>query len=504
MRLRYCLQSRFPVSGDASVLFAVFFIWAITFVSFDFHVDYPPRNDDDLMYLTLGKSFYQGQGYQNIALPTQENTFLAPSGFPLLLSFYWFFKAPILALKFFLALFLIAGVWLSFIWLTLFIPRIEAFLIALAFASLPEFIMVSNGVMTEILFIPVFYLALIFSAQFIMNRYQGKSGWLATLCWVVLARTRVVGIVFLLTFFILLIVKKQWLKSAVAGLLFIGWLLLEKALIIKAAIPFSYGKSELGQLHALFANPHRFLNAIYGFYKANIEAFASSYYAKYFFPYFYHIYPMTHAKLLLTLGIFCVGLSGALCLWKTKPFLRFTLAAAAIMAGIIFRWDAFGALNRYLFPFYPLMILAFVYAFHCAAKKIPFLCTTRITLILCLLVAANNGFFSAEHFDPWTENWWDREHMLSVHEYINRLSSKPQLLLSSINRYSYLKTGIHSVLLSDSLNIKSLCLAIGAKNVLVVEREIGNQIGPWWRKPPGILLTRKGHWALYALNLSAL
>jgi hypothetical protein len=55
----------------------------------------------------------------------------------------------------------------------------EAFLIALAFASLPEFIMLANSMMTETLFIPVLYLALLFSAKFAGDHYKGNYGWSA-------------------------------------------------------------------------------------------------------------------------------------------------------------------------------------------------------------------------------------------------------------------------------------------------------------------------------------
>jgi hypothetical protein len=173
------------------------------------------------------------------------------------------------------------------------------------------------------------------------------------------------------------------------------------------------------------------------------------------------------------------------------------------MSIVIFKWDDFGALHRYLFPFYPFLALAFVYFFHGLADKKTFLKKINITLVICLLMVANNGFFSARFFSPWAENYWDRENLLRIHEDINHRSPRPQIIISSMNLYTYLKTGIHSVQFSDTLNIAKYCRALGATDVLVVTNEQNNRpCGNGENRPftTGTLLTRKGTWSLYHVN----
>jgi hypothetical protein len=478
--------------------------WAIAFVSIDFNADFPPHNDDDLTYVTIAKSFSEGRGYQNIAVPTRENNFIAPSAFPLVLTIYWFFLSPnIFILKAFITLFLIVGVWLSYRWLTLFIPGIEAFLIALAFASLPEFIMLANSMMTETLFVPVLYLALLFSAKFAGDHYKGNYGWPAMAFWLILSRTRAIGIIFLAVFVVLLIVKRQWKKAFVSGVLFFLWIAFEKSLIIQAAIPRSYGQGVKALGDSLVLSHSSFMSTTMGFYFTNIRAFVSSFYAKSLFPYFYSLSEMNHIKLVLTTGIFLIGTAGAVWLWKARPFIRSYMAALLIMSIIIFKWDEFGALHRYLFPVYPFLVLAFVYCFHVLADKSVFLKKINITLVICLLIVANNGLYSARFFSPWAENYWDRENLLRIHEFINHRSPRPQIIVSSMNMYTYLKTGIHSVQFSDTLNITNYCRTLGATDVLVVtQKQNGKPFGKGENSPftTGTLLTKMGTWSLYHVD----
>lgn len=493
-----------PIMIQEILKFIFLAVWAITFVSIDFNADFPPHNDDDLAYMTVAKSFSEGRGYQNIAVPTRENNFIAPSAFPLVLTIYWLFLSPnIFMLKVFVILFLIAGVWLSYRWLTLFIPRMEAFLIALAFASLPEFIMLANSIMTEALFVPVLYLALLFSAKFASDHYQGNYGWPAMAFWLILSRTRAIGIVFLVVFVILLIAKRQWKKAAVSSVLFALWIAFEKSLIIQAAVPRSYGSGLTALGHSLVQSPISFMSTTMGYYSSNIRAFAGSFYAKCLFPYFYSLSSMNFIKLTLTVGIFLAGTTGAVWLWKTRPFIRSYMAALLLMSIVIFKWDDFGALHRYLFPVFPFLALAFVCFFHVLADKAAFLKKINITLVICLLIAANNGFFSARFFSPWAENYWDRENLLRVHEFINHRSPRPQIIVSSMNLYTYLKTGIHSVPFSDTLNIANYCRTLGATDVLLVTKEQNNgPCGKGENRPfaNGTLLTREGTWSLYSVT----
>jgi hypothetical protein len=213
---------------------------------------------------------------------------------------------------------------------------------------------------------------------------------------------------------------------------------------------------------------------------------------------------MNPIKLAITVGTFLTGAAGMVWLWKTKPFIRSYMSALLIMSIILFKWEDFISLHRYFFPFYPFLALAFVYFFHGLADKTAFLKKINITLVICLLIVANSGFFSARFFSPWAENYWDRENLLQIHDFINHRSPQPQIIISSMNMYTYLKTGIHSVQFSDTLNIAKYCQALGATDVLLVIKEQSNMPcgkGENRSFTTGTLLTRKGTWSLYHVNL---
>jgi hypothetical protein len=398
-------------------------------------------------------------------------------------------------LKILLALLLVSGVWLSFLWLCQNIPPTEAFLTALAFSSMPMFVMIGNSILSEILFVPVLYAGFFLGGTVYRDNSSKSIGWLALLCFVLLARIRVVG----LCFFGVHIVFLLWKKDRVKVLLSL-WIFLERLCTPEQAANDGYGHAFINNF-PLVSNTAAAISLLVHTYRHNIWSFAGSMYANILFPWFYSFVAMNPVKRLVVLSLFVNGCVGLFLLWKNKPWMRPILAATILSLIPVFSWTRTGTMFRYLFPFFPLLALVSVVPILELVPKRLSRPARSMPLLFLVCMVGNQAIasLSTGAFDPYL---YGRKEFKLIHDFVNRQQQRPDIILSEHNFYTYLTTGVRS-LDESSLETARACSSLTAAHAIWGISE-GNRA--WSREvvPCGTLalvqdsvpLYRSGPWEL--------
>jgi hypothetical protein len=477
--------------------------WSTLFISLDFSTDIPYRHDD-ANYLALAKGFSQGTGYLNIALPYSESMTTDPSAFPLLLTAYWRFIFPhVVVLKILLALLLVSGVLLSFLWLRHIIPATEAFLIALAFSSMPMFVLIGNSILSEILFVPVLYAGFFLGGTVYRGNSSKSLGWLALLCFVLLARIRVVGLCFFGVHIVFLLWKKDRVKACAGIVLLALWIFLERLCTPAQAANDGYGHAFINNF-PLLTNTGAAVSLLVHTYRHNIWSFAGSMYANILFPWFYSFVAMNPVKRLVVLSLFVNGCVGFFLLWKSKPWMRPILAATILSLIPVFSWRT-GTMFRYLFPFFPLLALVSVVPILELVPKRLSRPARSMPLLFLVCMVGNQAIasLSTGTFDPYL---YGRKEFKLVHDFVNRQQQRPDIILSEHNFYTYLTTGVRS-LDESSFETARACSSLTAAHTIWGISE-GNRAWSRAVMPCGALalvqdsvpLYRSGPWELCAVR----
>ena len=382
---------------------------------------------------------------------------LVPSGFPLLLSLYWKFVHPhIIILKLFLAALMICSAWFCYLLMKKFLPPLESYGIALAFSSAWWFVYMSNSVLSETVFIPLLYAACLLAMKSEEPSVHRTYGWIALLCWVLLARTRGLGMPLLFGYTVWLAIRKDWKKLFTGAGITAICAIAERSLVVKEfAAP--------GYLHAfneeypLFSS--RFFPAVSHLSAItfhNFWSFAGSMYTNFLFPYFYNLVTMNPIKRIFVVALFINGCFGAWILWKQKPAVRPIITAALFYWTTVFFWcdDITYAMFRYTFPFFPFLLLTAFFPVFQALRRIKFPWRNAICAGILVVVIANQIWrsFSQSFEDPFVP---DRNDFKALHSFISSVPHKPDVILSQQSYYTFLKTGVHS--LNIFLNGKAIC-----------------------------------------------
>ena len=436
INVKHAVQTMFRLLRAPLFLFAFFLLWYFFLIAQSFFNDLPLTHDEAL-YLMIAKSLDQHTGFKDLSSIAGQNVpIVVPIGFPLFLSLYWkFFQSHLMLFKLLLDAVLLSGVWLSFLWMRRIVPRTESYLIALAFSSSSMFVWIANSMMTEVLFIPLLYLGMIFWARESEGNQKELFGWLALVCLVCLARVRVVGIFFLVVYALLLIYRRNWLKlaCAVGGFcLLFAW---EKTLLVHGAPVNGYVSQDLqGSIPGIFES-----------FRHVIWSFAGSMYANIVAPYFYSLAEMNRVKRIIVLLVFFNACFGAFLLWKNHKPLRPMLVAVLVSWTPLGLWggdDHPIALFRYMLPFFPLLVVCTVLPFRHIFNRQNL---KWISLSLCFVIVLNQAMHTLWQIN-FTLEKQQRSAFKKLHEFINREKVKPDLILSPEEKcyYTYLKTGIHS------------------------------------------------------------
>ncbi|MEO7424206.1 MAG: twin-arginine translocation signal domain-containing protein [Fibrobacteria bacterium] len=426
-------------------LFFLFAAWAAFFISRDFRLGLQ-KVDDGPQYLLLAKSLLLHHRFINMAMPGVPDFLALPSAFPLMLTLYWKFIAPSeLPLYLALAIVMAAGAWMAFLWLQRFLPRWQAFLIALAFTANPLFIVLASSVMTESPCIFLLYSGLWLSFRDLDKQAKGETGWkrnpegwLALLAWLILFRLRVNAMPFLILHLASLVSRRQFLKVSAAAVLAALWLWLEKSWSLQ---------DSQGYLHYDVASkfdPHAGVVAIAAKlvkgYASNVFAFATSAFGQLTFPFFSDLYAMDKVKRLAVLGLTAWGLWGLGILWLRHPRCRPYLIA------FLFSWLPIFlqrpvSIGRYLLPSSPLFFMCLLLPFPVLAGRWGNRNTAAAAAILIMSLTVNQALAGA---DParWRESRKEGRDFHDLHAFINAAERKPDLILSLYRDYSHLETGL--------------------------------------------------------------
>lgn len=431
------MKIRSALPGKSLMLLALF-VWTAGFIALSFSPDLPQRSDDTL-YLALGKSFAQGEGYSELRRPVPTESMRVPSAFPALLAVYWLAGSPPpWVLKGFIALLLTVGILLSFVWLTRFLPHTDALLIAMAFAASTKTLMIGNSLLTEALFIPLLYGCLLLLGDERNGREAGVNQWLGVLVLILLARTRFVGLAFAITYGIVFVLRRRWGLLITLLVSLAGWMYLEHLWV-----PGESGGQGYVEIATRNTSLSELIESLLYNYRVSLGFFANALYARILFEYAYHLVAMNPLKRALTLAIFAAGVIGLVSLIGKEPRYRVAAVATLLSWVPVFTWRNPWTLLRYLYPFTPFLVLPFFhflrmlrYRREDTAALIP-----RAALVL---IVVNQVAFTLTHtpYDPWEE---DRESLKAVHRHVVSISPRPDLILSPQPNYTFLTTGIHSL-----------------------------------------------------------
>lgn len=433
--------------------FAVIFLWSCCFISLNFYKDFPCTHDAAL-YLSLAKSFQKGHGYEDISSPFRQNFLHVTSGFSLLLSMYWKFIHPNIAiLKFFLAFLMICGSWACYVFMKNFMPLPHAFGIALAFSSCWWFVNIGNSVLSESVFIPLFYITCMYTLKSEKPLVQRRNGWIALFGWVILSRVRPLGLPLFLAYSILLVKRKEWKKVLVGMLILCIWIVFEKLSVIKDAPSVGYVDYFNKEFPIFSSHLYHAIGELFDSTVHNIWSFAGSMYANILFPYFYNLVTMNPVKRLIVVGLFINGCYGTWILWKLKPGIRPIFFAALFYWITVFTWAESTTMFRYAYPFFPFLLLIMLVPVHHALGRVNSSWRNAIILGIIGVVIINQAWqsFNQSYEDPFVP---DRNSFNALHSYISSLPQKPDIILSPQNYYTFLKTGVYS--LSTFVNMQDI------------------------------------------------
>jgi hypothetical protein len=425
-------------------LFAFFTLWAAFHATLN--LDTSVRKlDDGSQYLLVAKGLAQGKGFANLSLPGLPDFLDLPSAFPLMLMPYWWLPTPpVLALHLLMALLISAGAWLAFLWLRGLIPQGQAFLIALAFASAPWFVLLASTVHTEAPYVFLLYAGLLISAREARTWAEGRGsarspeGWLALFCWLVLFRLRINTMPFLAVHLFVLMrrgrtERPRWMAGI---LLALAWLALER--LFRTPDSGGYLQFDLGRRLALDAGPLGMAGTFLREAGRNLYSFFGSVYGDLMAPWFYGLVPMNPAKRAGVLALSAWGLFGFGLLWKRHPDLR------PYLAGFLLSWAPFFlqrsvALGRYMFPSFPLLAACLAVPFSPAAPRFAYgkvLAPALLSILLAAQALQTHLRGDFRSIEP------ERMAYHRIHAYIRAASPRPEAVLSPFRFATHLETGV--------------------------------------------------------------
>lgn len=447
-------------------------MWSLAWIG-SRHFDHLPASYDSCYYLVVAKGFATGHAYQDLAYATPaKGALLGPSLFPLLLSLYWSLHAPLFWLKLTMAALTACAPVAAFFWLRLFLPFLPALLSALAFGASYMFIVLGNSVMTETVFAPLLYAAMILSHRNVQDTGGGSSrrgGFAAALLWAALARTRVVGWCFWAVFLFLSGKRKRWdlaaLAAGTAGL----WVALER-LAARGAPVVHYADGLFTKTYPVIGDPARGAQALLANAWHNLFGFATAIDAHILFPFLYDLGPMGKLKRLACLAVFLWTAWGAVILWKRETALRPWLVAvfvASLPTFLIFEpHDSF----RYHMPYFPFFALFLLMPFvrgdaePKAARRSPVVWGAAALALFQVLHAATHNF-DIEFID-YAQDFENVHAAAAERPAVGSqpgVPGGPEVCLSPVPYYTWLRTGCPSLMLHKRHGVAFVKAAVGAK-----------------------------------------
>ena len=495
------------------------YAWALAWI-FSRHFPYLPASYDSAYYLVSAKGFATGHYYKDFSSPDPNaGALLGPSFYPLILSLYWRFLQPnLLALQIATAMIMAVAPVAAYFWLGLWLAAPLALLLSLAFGSSYMFIVLGNSFMTEVVFTPILYSGMWLTYSSLQRReafsnlgkmvsladgrQNGKGKWLvwvAMLLWVVAARTRVVGWLFFAAFSFFAAKARRW-KVLLTGIgLAAVWVAVERALAIGAQVT-KYTDGMFTKTYPIQVDFWKGISIWWENVWHNVHGFTTSIDAHILFPYLYDLIDMNWAKRGACLGVFLWTAWGAWISWRRWEGLRPWLAAAfaaSLPTFLIFQTnDSF----RYHMPYFPFLALFFVAPFVWLAEGTSSPLRKRLPLLACLLIAGSQSLHAARH-DFETEFMTSPREFNAVHDSLLAMPNRPEICLSPITYYTYLRTGVFSLHLQGRHELDYVREISRGKEVWAICGPTNDFLCEDWERkgvtfgnPP---LKRAGEWRLH-------
>lgn len=178
--------------------YKIIFFVAILLLYLSFANNYIGSNADDSIYVVLGKSLAEGNGYRMISSPENYvNKELAPF-FPLIIAGVFFFGGNIFVLKLLIAIFGVLSVYSLYLFLNLFFKEKKAFIITVLTGISPLFVFYTHQVMSEVPYFLFSILALYFFVNYLNNKFSKKYLFLCSLFLLLSYFTRTIGFVLII------------------------------------------------------------------------------------------------------------------------------------------------------------------------------------------------------------------------------------------------------------------------------------------------------------------
>ncbi len=479
--------------------------WCALFVSIGFRPDMPSHHDSGV-YMVFAKNLAEGKGYQDPASPVPNTGMIrVPSAFPILLAPYWRVLHPHLEwLKVFHAALLSCGVALAFAWLQRYLSFLPALFLSMAIGSSTAFVTIANSLLTEALFFPLLYGGMLLESrtrEVEDGRRKTVHSWLSLVCWVIVARTRVIGILFLSAFLVTRAKKKQWVPVLCGIFLFTSWYMWERVLGGNLS-PHEYTDGLLNRKFPVLVDPMQGFTMLWNNCSHNLWSYTGSMHAKTLFPYFYDLVAMNPFKRLLVLSVFAWSMVGAVLLWKRHSELRPWLLAGLLSLVPTFLFFIPEDLIRYMFPYFPFFLLTLVFPIQELAPVLSFRRTHYASLgVSVLLLLSQAAHTPKAHLYLYRE---EQDNFLKLHDHIRTMEKQPKLLLSPDRYYSYLKTGLPALAL-HRIRERPLVIAVQSQG------EVWALCGPgshntcryleaYGQIPETPPLYKAGSWFLYRIN----
>ncbi len=178
--------------------YKIIFFVALLLLYLSFANNYIGSNADDSIYVVLGNSLAEGNGYRMISSPENYVNAEYPPLFPIFIAGIILVGGNIFIIKLFIAILAVIGVYSLYLFLKLFFKEKKAFIITVLTGISPLFVFYTHQVMSEVPYFLFSILALYFFVKFMDNKFSKKYLFLCSLFLLLSYFTRTIGFVLII------------------------------------------------------------------------------------------------------------------------------------------------------------------------------------------------------------------------------------------------------------------------------------------------------------------
>lgn len=244
-----------------TIFFVVLLLLYLSFAN-----NYIGSNADDSIYVVLGKSLAEGNGYRIISSPENYVNAEYPPLFPLFISLIFLLGGNIFVIKLLIGVLGVLGIYFIYLFLKLFLKEKQAFIITILTGIAPLFVFYTHQILSEVPYFLFSILALYFFVKSMDNKFSKKYLFLCSLFILLAYFTRTIGFILIIAIG-LYIIFERLNKSTIRKFIFI---------ILIIAIPILLWSVRIldneGQIYEQYSYKDIFLrNALYDVDSGNLN-----------------------------------------------------------------------------------------------------------------------------------------------------------------------------------------------------------------------------------------